>query len=262
MPQIGGLYALTQRVGIVPGVRYVVDLRVRTSSAAVLRLRVCELHLLYERRCQGATFDLRHQVTDHQVTDWQHLRLVLDGPNLRPGAWYAPRMGVLQVSVLNAGGAVELTDMQLHAPGHPALLRNGNFAGTLAHWFPAARRYFLPWHIDNLYLETLIERGVLGMLALGGVCGFALWSLWSRWTRWTGDLPSSFQGPRPLANELASAYPITAFLAASLSGALLVGMVSSVMDVPRVAFLFFFLCFFSIGIGSGCSHRDKRQIPP
>ena len=246
MSQIGGLYALTQRVDIVPGVRYEVGLRVRALSAALLRLRVCELHLLYERRCQGATFDLRHQ-----AANWQHLSFALDGPKLEPGAWYAPRMGVLHVSVLNAGGAVELTDIHLLAPGHPALLSNGNFAGGLAHWFPAARRYFLPWHIDNLYLETLIERGVFGVLTLVGVSGFALWSLWSRGSR------ESCPRPRPLANELASAYPITAFLAASLSGALLVGSVSSVMDVPRVAFLFFFFGFFSIAIGRG----GEWQIP-
>ena len=242
VPQIGGLFALTQRVDIVPGVRYAVDLRVRALSAAVLRLRVCELHLLYERRCQGATFDLRHQ-----VTDWQRLRFALNGPNLEPGVWYAPRMGVLQVSVLNAGGAVELTDIQLLAPGRPALLSNGNFAGSLAHWFPAAKRYFLPWHIDNLYLETLIERGVLGILALGGVSGFALWSLWSP------DLL------RSRGSKLASAHPITPFLAASLSGALLVGMVSSVMDVPRVAFLFFFFGFFSIAIGRGIKGKMPHR---
>ena len=235
--QIGELFALTQRVDIVPGVRYGVDLRVRTLSAAVLRLRVCELHLLYERRCQRATVDL-----GRQSADWQHLHFALDGPSLKPGAWYAPRMGVLQVSVLNAGGVVELTDIQLLAPGRPALLRNGTFAGSLAHWFPAAQRYFLPWHIDNLYLETLIERGVLGLLALGGVAGSALWALRSVWSN---------RSQRARGSAGSTPCPITAFLAASLSGALLVGMVSSVLDVPRVAFLFFLVSFFAIAIAPG-----------
>ena len=253
--QIGGLFALTQRVDIVPGVRYGVDLRVRTLSAAVLRLRVCELHLLYERRCQRATIDL-----GRQITDWQHLRFALDGPSLKPGAWYAPRIGVLQVSVLNAGGAVELTDIRLLAPGRPDLLSNGNFARSLAHWFPAAQRYFLPWHIDNLYLETLVERGVFGLLALGGVAGGALWSLRSSGSRRSSE---SFHGLQPLANGPTGAYPITAFLAASLGGALLVGMVSSVLDVPRVAFLFFFISFFSIAISCGCgrSRGHQQQTP-
>ena len=42
--------------------------------------------------------------------------------------------------------------------GRP-LLRNGDFDRGLAHWLPAAQSYFVPWHIDSLALESLIERG-------------------------------------------------------------------------------------------------------
>jgi hypothetical protein len=44
----------------------------------------------------------------------------------------------------------------------------------------------------------------------------------------------------------ARAGALAPYLAASLSGALLVGLVSSLMDVPRVAFLFFLLLLVSL----------------
>ncbi len=92
----------------------------------------------------------------------------------------------------------------------------------------------MPWHIDNLYLELLIERGLLGLLLGGALVATALWQL-----------------------VLGSArhQPLAPYLAASLSGVLLVGLVSSVMDVPRVAFLLFLLVF-------GALQLAQTSAPP
>jgi hypothetical protein len=38
------------------------------------------------------------------------------------------------------------------------LLHNGDFSDGLARWFFAGRHYFVPWHIDNLFLEMLSTR--------------------------------------------------------------------------------------------------------
>ncbi len=72
----------------------------------------------------------------------------------------------------------------------------------------------MPWHIDNLYLELLIERGAVALALFLALAELALW-----------NLPA---GPGRLQ-------PIAPFLAASLLGGLIVGLVSSLMDVPRVA---------------------------
>ena len=104
-------------------------------------------------------------------------------------------------------------------------LQNGNFAQQLARWFPVAKNQFLAWHIDNLYLEILIERGIFGLAVFLLLAGVTAWRL-------------AF-GP-------ASRFAISPFLLASLSGAMTVGLVSSIMDVPRVAFGLFLVALFSM----------------
>jgi hypothetical protein len=224
---LGGLFALTQRVPLLADVHYRVEFDARVFSRVDMALSVCESHLLYDRNCQIA--DIRLQPGN---SSWQRVSLALHGPPLSAGNWFAPRLGVFALSVTNAGAQADIAQLRLVAPGFENLLQNGDFARQTAHWFPAAQFYFLPWHIDNLFLELLIERGIFGLVVVLGLVGLALWRVCA--------------GP-------ARHHPLAPFVAASLSGALLVGMVSSLMDVPRVAFLFFLVIFFALSLGEGDS---------
>lgn len=131
------------------------------------------------------------------------------------------------LSVARPGASVLLSSVALSAPDGSELLGNRNFARGLAQWFPAAEHYFLPWHIDSLWLELLIERGLLGALVFAGLFGWAL---------------------QRLCTTPASSVRVAPFLAASLGGGLIVGLVSSVMDTPRVAFLFCLLALFALAL--------------
>ena len=224
--QAGGLFALTQRVGIQPGVRYRVSMDVHVPAPILLSVRVCERHLLYDWNCQESLLRI-----DPVRGEWQHQSFQLSGPLFAASSWYAPRLGVLVITVVNAAGLVDLRNISLMAPGRREQLQNGDFARGLAHWFPAAQYYFLPWHTDSLYLEVLIERGLAGLVIFIGLMVFTFICL-------------LFSPGRNL---------LSTYLAVSLFGALLVGLVSSLMDVPRVAFLFYFLSFFSIQLTGGLS---------
>ena len=222
--QLQGLFAVTQRVSPVPGTRYHANLQVRVTEPAEVYLQLCERHLLYPARCQDAYLPLK-PTADPASQPWQRIVVPLRGPHFQGGPLFAPRLGMLSVMVLGPGTHADFRFIGLQSTDRQELLANGDFAHNLAHWFPAARFYFLPWHIDNLYLEVLVERGLLGLLLWGTLMGSALWHL-----------------------VLGSArhQPLAPYLAASLSGVLLVGLVSSVMDVPRVAFLLFLLAFFAL----------------
>ena len=215
-----GQYALTQRVPLLEGAAYRVEFDYRVHATAGVSLGVCELHLLYERKCQDAWVDI-----EPGNGSWRHLTVALKGPGLTVGHWFAPRIAVLEMSVPGAGTEAEFTNLQLRAGDAQSLLRNGDFSGQMAHWFPSAQGYFVPWHLDNLYLELLVEHGPL---ALAGFIALMAWAL----SRLIG-------GPCRGA-------ALSPFLAASLSGALLVGLLSSVMDASRPAFLLFFLMGFSV----------------
>ncbi len=220
-PQLAGRYALTQQVALVPGARYRVGLDVRMAQPTRLRILVCERHLIYEGDCQ-----IRHLTVRRGSNGaWQHVELDLAGPPLEAGAAWAPRRVSLELAVTRPGGAVDLDNLSLAAGGQPVALRNAGFEQGLAQWFPVVDSYFLPWHIDNLYLEWLIERGVLALLVFAALVAWALWRV-------------SFGAAR--------GRPLAPYLAAGLAGACALGLVSSIMDMPRVAFLFLLLLFFSL----------------
>jgi hypothetical protein len=214
-----GLYALTQRVAVVEGVRYRVGFDVRAQGALGALLSVCTMRLLYETQCQSASVEIAAD-----AAAWQHLSVPLEGPTLQAGSWFAPRMAVFGVSVLGAGASAKFSNFDLRAGDSGPLLRNGDFSRDLAQWFPSAQRYFVPWHIDNLYLELLIERGLPALL------GFVVLAAWIL---------------KRLAMAPGRAAELAPFLAASMSGVLMIGLLSSVMDAPRTAFLLYFLVGFS-----------------
>ncbi len=217
---LGGLYALTQRVPLLPDAQYQIAMDIRVQRPVDVGVQVCERHLLYEGDCQGQS--VRLEPNDQP---WQHLVLPLDGPPLSGGEAWLPRPVMLSVALLNRHSIADVDNLSLTAGTSRDLLSNGGFSAGMAHWFPAAQYYFLPWHIDNLYLEWLIEHGAIGLLLFVLLMGSALWRL--------------VLGP---ARHLA----IAPYLAASISGGLAVGLVSSVMDAPRVAFLLQLFAFWAL----------------
>ncbi len=119
------------------------------------------------------------------------------------------------MSVLTPGGRVEVADVQLFA-GEGNLLRNAQFLERETGWFPQSFYYFLPWHIDNLYLELLIETGLAGLLLFLAVCAGLAWRLYRMCVR--GET-------------------LSAVLLSSMGGLFSLGLVVSVLDMPRVAML-------------------------
>jgi hypothetical protein len=231
--ELGGFFALTQRVPLQDQESHRLVLDVRVLAPTDLAVSVCEMHLLYDGRCQTAVLRMLPK-----AAAWQRQTVELVGPPLPMGKWPATRLRVFALSPLNAGAQVEVDNLQLVGQGAGNLLRNGDFSTELAGWLPAAQYYFVPWHIDNLYLELLIERGLVGLLAFMVVVSLALHNL--------------------LAGAGRS-QPVAPFLAASLCGVLLVGLVSSVMDMPRVAFQFWLLVLLALSLRSGKVSNGRHQ---
>jgi hypothetical protein len=210
--ELAGRHGLTQRVA--PHNRYTIRLDWRSDNATRLLVRVCESHLLYVRACQWTT--LRSPGGDGLA--WRSVEAPMRGPRLSAGpiAW-APRQTVLTLSVLDAGASMDLDNVQLRGANAEPLLDNGDFARGFAHWLPAAQSYFVPWHIDNLYLELLIERGIVGAGVVLALVAVAL---------------------RSAVTTAGADDEVAPFLSATVASMLTLGLLSSVQDVPRVALLF------------------------
>ena len=207
---LGGLYALTQRVATQPRYRLEFDLRGRPGTQVYAR--VCEVHLIYPMRCQRAlrTFDALDG-------EWRHATLELQGRDLAPWGHVPPRQAVFSLSVSSAAGSADFDRVLLTGADGASMLTNGDFTRGLAHWLPSATQYFVPWHTDSVVLDVLIERGALTLAALLALLSLAL----KRWAR----------------GGLRAAPVLRGVMLASLAGWLCVGLVSSLFDVPRVALL-------------------------
>jgi hypothetical protein len=247
----GRYFALTQRVDAAGPGSLRVTAEVMVDRAALLQFRVCERHLLYTRACRRADV-----LVLPGARPWQQVSVVLQGPALPAGPWWRspPRLAMFSVSAPLAGTEVDIARLQLSRESVDVprdLLAHADFAAGLARWLPAAQGYFLPWHIDNLLLELLIERGLAGVLLLYGPLLVALGGL-----ALGGRVPG-----RGRARAASSLGPLAPVLAASLAGVVLIGAVSSVMDVPRDAFLLHLLLFFALAAMASRPGRPAGAVP-
>ncbi len=237
-PELGGVFELTQRVALTEPGGYRVRMDVRVSEETRFELYLCERHLLYDRACQAAFVRVK-PAGGAEPLAWQPLNLALQGEALGRDSWFAPRLKMFSISVVDAASRADVDNIRLTSPRGQPLLANGDFSAGLSHWFPAAQSYFVPWHLDNLFLEILVERGAVGLLAWLLLVSYALWHL---------------------VLGRARLVPLAPYLASSLMAVLVVGLVSSVMDVPRVAFLFFMLIFLSIECTRTSANAQTKSL--
>jgi hypothetical protein len=218
-------YGITQRVDGHPG-PYRVEVHARADMPSWLLVKLCDAWLLHDIRCQWQQVWLP-EAKDYTLS-LELLGARLDQPRL-------PREHELMIAV--PSGALQLNDVQLYA-GQEQLVHNGDFSDGLARWWPKAQTYYLPWHIDNLYLELFIENGLPGLMLFLAMGAAALWRL-AYLARVKGALGKG-----------------AVFVGTALCGALLLGLINSVIDMPRVAWLLWLLLW--VGLLTPLPHLPER----
>lgn len=231
------------------GVRFAVVQRLRGFEAGTYRARLvyearpglrllvsaCERHLIYDRRCQWRF--IRHADDAAGETGRVVREVDLFGDSLAPDAPLAGwREGFFSLSVLNPGVAVTVERLELFDPQGRQRLLNTGFEQGAARWLPAAQGHFEPWHADNLYLEVLVERGAVVLVAL------LAWLVGTARAAWRG-----VREREPLAG---------AWLAGVVAIAAL-GLLISVTEVPRVAWCWWVTLGLGLAFGRNTSHKSR-----
>jgi hypothetical protein len=210
----GEIFRVTQRVST-PGRYALVTARVRTDKNVTLHFEVCEKHLLYNQSC------LISQVNVKSATGvWQNIQVKLKGNGVERGLWYAPKLLAFSMAMESRGGVAQIDDVSLTGDNGQQLLFNGGFENGMAHWFFSSDRHHMPWHIKNMAMDVLFDQGIVSLTLWGLLLASALWR-------------TSFGKARH--NPLAPA------LAAGLTGFFVVGLFDSLLDIPRLAWLYYLL---------------------
>ena len=228
----GEIFRVTQRVAA-PGTSAMVTASVRNEKDVGLHFEVCEKHLLYNQSCLIKAINIKGM-----PGVWQPIRLQLDGGNPTRGEWYAPRILAFSVAVGSVGGTADIDNLSLTSAGGRELLANGDFSGGMAHWFFSSDKNHLPWHIKSIFMNVLFDQGIVGL---------AIWSALLAGTLWR----TSFGRARR--------HPLAPALAASLAGFVVVGFFDSLLDVPRLAWLFYLLLLLALTLRSGSQRPDTRR---
>ena len=224
--ELAGRFRLTQRLGRLSPADHAISLRVRSPSKTELLVSLCEKHLLYEAGCQRVIVQ-----TEADSERWQSISAPLAGPELGHTPWYAPRFGELSIAVANVGGGVDIEEIQVQGLCEACGIRNADFSHATSHWFYSGKSYFLPWHIDNLYLEVLIEQGAVGLLLFCLLISTALYCL---------------------LGAASHSSVLSLCIASAIFAASLLGVVSSFIDMPRVSLLFWLFLHFG--------HESRKRV--
>ncbi len=210
----GELYRVTQRVS--PGTApYSVSFDVRTEKDIGLHFEVCEKHLLYNGACATGQVSVKGS-----AGQWKKMELQLKGSAPDRGSWYAPNLVAFSVAMGSSGELAYIDNLALLDGFGENLLANGNFSDGMAHWFSSSDRHHMPWHMKSLFFHTLFDQGVLGFSLLSLMVLVAFWRLTA---------------------GSASRHPMAPALVGGMAGFLIVGLFDSLLDVPRLATLFYWL---------------------
>jgi hypothetical protein len=201
-----------------------IRLQVRAYAPVVIRVATCERHLLYAVQCRWAEQKIAAQA------GIQRLEVPLthfETPEAGVSGYSGRRADTLELSVHTVGGRIEVHGLGAMGPSGVLPVQNAEFRQGLAHWSAVADGHFLPWHTDSLYLELLIERGLIGLGAFFWLCA--------------GCIRALRQG------HLAS--PDVMALQVAIGSLLLLGLLISVMEFTRVAFLLQFMLLWAFLLG-------------
>ena len=219
---------LIQRISVTPDETLTISGLVRTGQQGVLSLIVCEKWLLYHENCVNA--DIK-TVPDNT---WQPFTVTVKTPPVSPdNSSILPRFASLSVF---GSPVTDIDRLSMVNQSGKELLRNGSFENGMFGWFVASDHTHMPWHTKNMAVGVFFDGG---LVLLGTFCLLGLLTV----IRLT---------PRVLAGD----HDCISH-AAALLGFGIVASFDTVIDAPRVAFLFLILTASALSVSW---HRGKQAV--
>ena len=233
----GEVLQFGQRVTIDPFERYEFSASYRTKTPnAVLEAFICEKLLLYTELCNNKTIELKE--ADGR---WHEVSSQIDSGAIGAGTWYERRPVQFTFDIARERTIVDVDNFRFVDRRGNDLIKNGDLERGNDFWFYSSDRYHLPWHAQNLWLNIYFDQGWLGVLTFSILVVYALRRL--SIAAWAGQLAPGL-------------------LFAGISAFLVVGLFDSLLDVPRIATLFYLILLVAVYLTNfSGANRQQRTAP-
>lgn len=214
-----------QYVDVRPDARYTIAVRARLlSPSGGLSVKLFEKSLLQSYEATGfdgvfADVKNDHWTTKELVVNSGDVGRAIDRPPFPPQS-----RPVLLSFWASPGAEIEISRLQLLDKDGNDLVANGDFRGGHDRWWWTADDH-LSWQAKNLFVELLIEQGLLGLIAFTAL---------------------ALAGVTRLTRDALRGVPDAAPLACSLGGFLATGLIDGLIDSPRILLLFLLLVGFAL----------------
>lgn len=216
---------LTQRLPMDTVTPLQVRLKAKAAVDTKLDVQVCRKHMLYARPCADASFVLK------AGAGWQAFSAELKNPEMLT-TQAVPQITTLTVGTINPA-PIDVDDIELlDAQGKP-VIGNGDFERGGDLWFFSSDHDHLPWHAKNMLVHVLIEQGWLGVVALSALFLAGVARL--------ARAPTRLQTHAPT-------------LLAALVGVGAVGLVDSLLDMPRITVFMLLLGWLALNLRRPPAH--------
>ncbi len=237
---------LGQRISLTPETDYVLSLDVRTSDKeAVLYLRACHRQLINPSEWNPRCIQLTETIKSTQGS-WKHLEFPINSGSL--GSMKNLMRAPLVLTISNRRHyrfnlipqtILDIDNISIRDASGNEHVMNGDYTSGIDNWFAYYDFNHLPWHIKNIWVHVYFETGLVGLLLFLSLILCAL----------------SATARASQKNGLAFAIFIC------LIGFLSVGSFGTLIDSPRVAFLFYLLLIIGLSFGGNHINRVQRESP-
>ena len=192
------------------------------SKPAGFSIQLCEKAILYSFNCQIINIDAA------LPGQWQHFEKTINTRNIgKPKYDFPMHLLSKPVKLLIYNGdkdtVIDVKNITLLSPESHNLIKNSDFSANMDHWFFTADDH-TAWHTKNLWVQILFEQGWPGLLSFTLLLLAAVISLYLKISQ----------------HQL-----LAIVLLSSLSGFMILSIIDSTFDTPKITLLFFMLLFLS-----------------
>lgn len=233
----GYAYFIDQIVPVQHGASYRLRWRVRSKEPAperALMIGLCQKWIIASFDCSNMHAPVQAQ---RDTDGWITVTRQINAPGAGPGRLPRPVRLTLHVE---GKLPVDVSQLSLTGEDGHELLRNGDFRAGMDHWTWTSDHH-LAWHTKSLPLGVYVEQGALGLSA---------------------TLLLLLLGALTAARAARDGRPEGAALLAALCAFTTVGLIDTLLDVPRFLLLWLLLCLLPGVLRPAASETATRPTAP